>query len=124
MATMFRMVHPKKDRERFALVGFSWSYLFLGPLVPLVRGHLSWFFLSLILLILAIITFGIMLIVHIIVAFFYNDFHYKWLIKKGYVGTGDGGTIKLYKDELKEERAQSWQELKDMFKRKDSDTED
>lgn len=61
-----------------APVGFSWTTVFFGQFVPLVRGHYSgaaiWFFLP-------FITFGISIFVF---PFAYNKGYVKYLINKGY----------------------------------------
>ena len=59
-------------------VGFSWTYLFFGPLVPLFRGDIKWFFLT---LIISMATFGIALIYFM---FKYNAIYIKKLVMEGY----------------------------------------
>ena len=56
----------KNNIIKEAPVGFSWTVLFFGGFVPLVRGDWGWFF---IMLIAGIVTFGIS---GIIFAFIYN----------------------------------------------------
>ncbi len=59
--------------------GFSFTYLFFGPFVPLLRGHIAGFFLSLFL------TFCSCGIAHFILLFCYNGMYINWLVKHGYV---------------------------------------
>lgn len=58
--------------------GFSWTTLFFGLFVPLLRGDFKW---SIIMLLLAIITFGISWLV---VPFIYNKKYIISLLEKGY----------------------------------------
>ena len=59
-------------------VGFSWTMLFFGIFVPLVRGDIKWFFLS---IIIVAITGGI---AWLILPFFYNKAYLHDLMNKGY----------------------------------------
>lgn len=59
--------------------GFSFTYLFFGPFVPLFRGHIAGFFLSLFL------TFCSCGTAHFILLFCYNGMYINWLVKHGYV---------------------------------------
>lgn len=61
-----------------APIGFSWTMLFFGFFVPLIRGDYLW---AVILLGLNIITSGVAAIV---MAFFYNRMYLKGLFEKGY----------------------------------------
>ena len=66
--------------------GFSWTVLFFGPFVPLIRGDLKW---AVIMFLLAggigAFTFGIgALIVGIVFSFIYNKIYIKDLMLKGY----------------------------------------
>lgn len=58
--------------------GFSWTTLFFGLLVPLLRGDFKW---SIIMLLLAVITFGISWLV---MPFIYNKKYIISLLEKGY----------------------------------------
>lgn len=58
--------------------GFSWTMLFFGIFVPLVRGDWKWFLLS---LLAAIITSGLSWLVF---PFFYNKLYLNDLLNKGY----------------------------------------
>jgi hypothetical protein len=68
-------------------VGFSWTTLIFGALVPLVRGDLKWFIIMLLLaLLIGLPTLGIgAFIVGVIFAFVYNRKHIESLLEKGYV---------------------------------------
>lgn len=59
-------------------VGFSWTMLFFGIFVPLVRGDWKW---GLISIVLASITFGISWLVF---PFIYNKLYINDLKNKGY----------------------------------------
>lgn len=59
--------------------GFSWTYLFFGWLVPLVRGELG---VAALHLLFSVCTLGIW---QIIVAFLYNNQYTVRLLEKGYV---------------------------------------
>ena len=58
--------------------GFSWTTLFFGCLVPLIRGDIKWFA---IMFILAIITCGISWLV---MPFIYNKKYVEDLMMKGF----------------------------------------
>ena len=59
--------------------GFSWTMLFFGVFVPLVRGDWKWFLIS---LIAGFVTVGIS---WLIFPFFYNKIYLNELLEKGYV---------------------------------------
>lgn len=69
--------------------GFSWTFLFFGLFVPLVRGDLKWTIIMLLLQALAgAFTFGIgAFVVSLIFAFIYNKVYIKSLLEKGYKAT-------------------------------------
>ena len=58
--------------------GFSWTMLFFGVFVPLVRGDWKWFLIS---LVAAIFTGGITWLVF---PFFYNKLYLNDLLNSGY----------------------------------------
>ncbi|HHY06891.1 MAG TPA: hypothetical protein GX532_07965 [Clostridia bacterium] len=64
-------------------VGFSWTALFFGVFVPILRGDWKW---ALIMVFLAIITFGISWIVF---PFVYNKIYINNLLEKGYLPADD-----------------------------------
>lgn len=59
-------------------VGFSWTTLFFGLFVPLVRGDWKWF---IIMLIADIVTCGI---ANIVFCFIYNKIYINDLLEKGF----------------------------------------
>lgn len=59
--------------------GFSWTMLFFGVCVPLVRGDWKWFLIS---LLAGLVTCGIS---WLIFPFFYNKIYLNELLEKGYV---------------------------------------
>ena len=60
-------------------LGFSWTMLFFGIFVPLLRGDWKWFVFS---FLLACITFGISWVV---LPFIYNKIYIKGLLEKGWL---------------------------------------
>ena len=59
--------------------GFSWTMLFFGVFVPLIRGDIKWFAIS---LVAAFVTVGISWLVF---PFIYNKLYLNDLLNKGYV---------------------------------------
>ena len=59
--------------------GFSWTMLFFGVFVPLVRGDWKWFLIS---MLAGLVTCGIS---WLIFPFFYNKIYLNELLEKGYV---------------------------------------
>ena len=59
--------------------GFSWTMLFFGIFVPLIRGDIKWFVIS---LVAAFVTVGISWLVF---PFIYNKLYLNDLLNKGYV---------------------------------------
>ena len=78
-----RMIGPNGTVKNVK-VGFSWTMFFWGPFVPLIRGDIKWFFLS---LFLSIITLGLVWLV--ILPFLYNKIYIKDLLDKGYKPEGE-----------------------------------
>lgn len=58
--------------------GFSFTYFFFGPFVPLFRGHIGGFFLS---LFIELFTCGL---ARLILLFCYNGMYINWLAKNGF----------------------------------------
>ena len=72
-------------------LGYSWTMLFLGSLVPVIRGDWKWF---LILFfgpsVLAVVSLGFLIpavpLIYIIFGFFYNKIYAKELFERGFRG--------------------------------------
>lgn len=74
----FVMYYPELERKFEVKSGFSISYYFLGPIIPLVNGYVIGLFVT---LVLEIITFGL---ARIPFSFLYNRFYISWLEKNGF----------------------------------------
>ncbi len=71
-----------------APIGFSWTMLFFGSLVPLYRGDYKW---AIITFLAALITYGFSWFVF---PFFYNKLYLKDLVKQGYkIKAVEGATV-------------------------------
>jgi len=75
--------HPTTNLVKEVKLGFSWTTLFFGAFVPLIRGDLKWF---IIFFIIAIITGGL---AWFIIPFLYNKIYIKGLLEKGFVPADD-----------------------------------
>lgn len=75
--------HPTNGLIKKGYFGFSWTYLFFGWWVPLIRGELGTAVLH---LIITIFTFGLW---QLIVAFLYNKQYMTRMLEKGYVLNDD-----------------------------------
>jgi hypothetical protein len=71
--------HSQTGLQKTVKIGFSWTTLFFGLFPALFRGDIKW---AVIMLILAIVTFGIAWLVF---PFVYNKIYIKGLMEKGYV---------------------------------------
>ncbi len=81
---MAREVNLRKgDLAKPGLVGFSWTMLFFGFFVPLLRGDFKW---TLILLVLCVLSFGL---ANFVFCFFYNKIYTTNLLENGYVPADD-----------------------------------
>lgn len=67
-------------------IGFSWTTLFFGLFVPLIRGDLKWALIMLgIALLAGVPTYGIgSFISNLVFAFIYNKLYVRDLLEKGY----------------------------------------
>lgn len=74
--------HPVTNSTREAPQGFSWTMLFFGVFVPMLRGDWKWFFIG---LLLGVLTFGFSWLV---LPFIYNKIFSKELVEKGYERIG------------------------------------
>lgn len=75
---MKRIMKNSVGQVKIVKEGFSWTMLFFGALVPLFRGDLKWFVIS---LIAGLCTFGLSWLV---LPFIYNKYYIEDLIKNGY----------------------------------------
>ena len=78
MAKEIRLKHEASGMVEKAVIGFSWTTLFFGIFVPLLRGDWKWVFIGL------VITFFTMGIGWIFIPFIYNKSFVKGLLLKGY----------------------------------------
>ena len=67
--------------KKEAPVGFSWTMLFFGPLVPLLRGDIKWTILHLLVVVITLPIFGLG---WIILPFIYNKRYIINLLERGY----------------------------------------
>lgn len=80
MATAVMIKHPASGMIKKGYFGFSWTYLFFGWWVPLIRGEVG---IALIHLVFTTITFGLW---QLIVAFLYNkQYMTRMVVEKGFV---------------------------------------
>jgi len=79
MATKVQIQHPPTGLIKDGYFGFSWTYLFFGWLVPLVRGELGTAGLH---LLFSFCTFGVW---QLIMPFLYNKQFMTRMLEKGYV---------------------------------------
>lgn len=83
MATKILMKHPKSGVMKKGYYGYSWTYLFFGFWVPLIRGELG---VAALHILFAIITMGLW---NIVMSFMYNkQYMTRMLVDKGYVLAG------------------------------------
>jgi len=79
MATKVIIQHPVNGLTKNGYYGYSWTYLFFGWFVPLIRGELG---VAALHLLFSLFTFGIW---QIIVSFLYNKQYMTRMLEKGYV---------------------------------------
>jgi hypothetical protein len=79
MATRVLIQDPKTNLVKNGYFGFSWTYLFFGWWVPLIRGELG---VAALHLLFTAVTFGLW---QFIVAFLYNKQYMTRMLEKGYV---------------------------------------
>ncbi len=75
---MIKIMENEVGLQKKVKVGFSWTLLFFGVLVPLIRGDLKW---ALIMFVLAFLTGGVSWLVF---PFTYNKIYVESLIENGY----------------------------------------
>ena len=81
-----RKIKVKNERTgvtRESKIGFSWTALFFGCLVPLLRSDYKWFFAS---LIISLVTVGFFWLVF---PFIYNKIYIKELLGNGFTPISD-----------------------------------
>lgn len=71
--------HPTSGLIKNGYFGYSWTYLFFGWFVPLIRGELG---IAALHLIFSIVTLGIW---QFILSFIYNKQYMTRMLEKGYV---------------------------------------
>jgi hypothetical protein len=79
VATKVIIQHPANGLTKNGYFGYSWTYLFFGWFVPLIRGELG---VAALHLLFSLFTFGIW---QIIVSFLYNKQYMTRMLEKGYV---------------------------------------
>lgn len=79
MARRVMLHHPTTGLCRPGYIGFSWTYLFFGWLVPLLRGELG---VAALHLLFTVATFWFW---QLVMPFFYNKQYMVRMIEKGYV---------------------------------------
>jgi len=95
MAKGITIKHPSTGVTKTGYYGFSWTYLFFGPLVPFLRGE---FGVGALHLLFSIFTLGIWLIIE---AFLYNkQYMIRMLTEKGWVLAGSKTDNELAKRAL------------------------
>ena len=75
---IIQLNHPQTAVQKTAKVGFSWTTLFFGFLVPLVRGDIKWMVIQ---LVVVILSFGL---AYFVVPFVYNKIYIRELLEKGW----------------------------------------
>ncbi len=79
MATAVTIQHPAIGLTKTGYFGFSWTYLFFGWFVPLIRGELG---VAALHLLFSVVTFGLW---QLIMSFLYNKQYMTRMLEKGYV---------------------------------------
>lgn len=72
------MKNELTGQTKVVKIGFSWTMLFFGVFVPLLRGDFKWALLS---LLFNLLTFGIF---GLVFCFKYNEIYANDLMEKGY----------------------------------------
>ena len=99
MAIKVQMRHRVNGLYKDGFVGFSWTYMFFGFFVPLLRGHykmalyhfIIWFFSA---------AFMILFFVQPLLAFYFNKFYTRSLIEEGYYFDDEVELVKFAKQEI------------------------
>ncbi len=80
---LIKLKHKDTGVYKEAPLGFSWTTFFLGFWVPIFRGDLKWFIIS---LAITIFTFGLG---YFLTCFIYNKRYVMDLLEKGYIPADD-----------------------------------
>ena len=81
MATAVQMTNQKTGIVKSGFFGFSWTYLFFGFWVPLIRGHYAMAGIHFFIAILSAFTLGVP---QFILSFMFNKFYTLRLLEDGY----------------------------------------
>lgn len=88
---MVLLVNNYTGEQKHVKKGFSWTMLFFGVFVPLLRGDWKWFLIT---AIAAVLTYGVSWVVF---PFFYNKLYINDLLKKGYsYPTSNFGSVNVH----------------------------
>ena len=79
MASQVIIQHPTNGLTKTGYFGYSWTYLFFGWFVPLIRGELG---VAALHLLFTMVTLGFW---QLIVSFLYNKHYMTRMLEKGYV---------------------------------------
>ena len=82
MAISIQMRHKHNGIYKDGFVGFSWTYLFFGFFVPLLRGHYRY---ALYHFLIFLFSGPLLPLVQIILSFKFNKWYTLDLIEQGYV---------------------------------------
>ena len=96
MAQEIRLKHKESDLTKIGCYGFSWTYLFFGPFVPMFRGELG---VGALHIVYAIFSAGIS---NIIFAFIYNKQFLRRQLENGWVLAGEESQNKIVKTSISE----------------------
>lgn len=94
MATQVMLKNSTTKMLKKGYVGYSWTYLFFGCLVPFIRGEIG---IASLHLLFTLITGGIW---QIVVSFLYNKQYMKRMLEKGWVFSDDENKIQYAKLQL------------------------
>jgi membrane protein implicated in regulation of membrane protease activity len=94
MASQIALTHPN-GLHATGYIGFSWTSLFFGGIPALFRGDWLGFFAYFGLVVIsAFATAGIAtVVIWLVWPFFYNRWHARRLVERGYQITGSAGSI-------------------------------
>ena len=73
MAIKVQMRHRRNGLYKNGFVGFSWTYLFFGFMVPLLRGHYRLALYHFLIFFFSIVLFGSVIIIQPLMSFFFIE---------------------------------------------------